>query len=290
LSSCAPGNPCYPYNHMKKRTIFALLLVTMATFISGISSGAELARVNNSVITLEDFNKKFGDSVNFFQFKARGKKAFLEDLIKRELGIQEARRLNLDKDPDVLERINSVLYQSLIEKKLSKEFEGIQVSDSEAKSYYDKFPEVRTSHIFTAVPAGAQPEEEKKALEKIKKIYDQYVKDGKTSFAELAQRFSEGVAAPMGGDIDYQTKDKLDPTYYDTALKLKTPGKISGIIRSQFGFHIIKLTAVRSWEDVDKAQIKRLVFDEKRTQIFEKFMNQLRQQARVTVNQDMIRN
>ncbi|OFZ01052.1 MAG: hypothetical protein A2Z97_14320 [Bdellovibrionales bacterium GWB1_52_6] len=257
---------------------------------SSISHGAsELARVNNKVITLEDFNKKFGESVNFFQFKARGKKVFLEDLIKRELGIQEARRLNLDKDPEIMERVNSVLYQALIEKKLAKEFEAIQVSDPEAKSYYDKYPEIRSSHIFAAIPAGARPEDEKKALDKIKKIYDQYVKDGKTSFAEIAQRFSEGVAAPMGGDIDYQTKDKLDPVYYDTALKLKTPGKISNIVRSQFGYHIIKLTAVRSWEDVDKAQIKRLVFDEKRALIFEKFMNQLRQQAKVSVRSDLIK-
>ena len=108
------------------------------------------------------------------------------------------------------------------------------------------------------------------------------------SFAEIAQRFSEGPAAPMGGDIDYQTRDKLDPSYYETAVALQ-PGRVSNIIRTQYGFHIIKLTAVRPWEEVDKGQVKRMLFDERRAQIFEKYMTQLRTQAKVTVHNDLLK-
>jgi peptidyl-prolyl cis-trans isomerase C/peptidyl-prolyl cis-trans isomerase D len=127
----------------------------------------------------------------------------------------------------------------------------------------------------------------KKAREKIEKIQGD-LKAGKMSFAEVAQRFSEGVAAPMGGDIDYQTKDKLDPVYYDTAVKLGV-GATSGIIRSQFGFHIVKLTAKRAWDEADKPQVKRLVFEERRNQIFEKFMSQLRSKGAVTVKNELIK-
>ncbi len=252
-------------------------------------ASTEVAKVNGSAISLEEFNKKYRENLKFFQFKAPTKVGVLDDLIKRELGIQEAKRLGLDKDPDVLDRMNTVLYHALLDKKLSKDFEGIHITDEEAKEFYSRNPEVRTSHIFVALRPDAKPEEEKKALEKIKKIQEEQIKPGKMGFAEIAQRFSEGVAAPMGGDIDYQSKDKLDPTYYETSVKLHSAGKVSGIIRSQFGFHIVKLTAIRPWEDVDKAQVKRLLFDEKRSKIFESYMGQLKQQAKITTHPELLK-
>jgi parvulin-like peptidyl-prolyl isomerase len=136
-----------------------------------------------------------------------------------------------------------------------------------------------------AVRADASDEEAKKALARITEIRDQQLKPGKMSFAEVAQRFSDGVAAPVGGDLDYNTRDKLDPAFYDAAVKLKTPGTISSIVRSQFGYHIIKLTGVRPWSETDQAQIKRLVYDERRSQIFEKYMADLRKASKVNVNQ-----
>jgi peptidyl-prolyl cis-trans isomerase D len=100
---------------------------------------------------------------------------------------------------------------------------------------------------------------------------------------------SEGVAAPLGGDIDYQTRDKLDPNYYEAALKLGSAGKVSGIVRSQFGFHIIKLTAIRQWEDTDRGLVKRMLIEQRRGDVFEKYMKTLRRQASVKVNDKLLR-
>ncbi len=261
-------------------SLFFLLFFLLPT----VYAKTELARVNKTVISVEELNKKFKEGLKLYQFKLPTKAGFLEDLIKRELGIQEAKRLGLDKDPDVQDKMNTLLYHALIEKQLQGEFDKIQISDDEAKGFYSKYPEIRTSHIFVAVRPGATSEEEKKAKKKIEAIRDDYLKDGKMSFSEVAQRYSEGIAAPVGGDIDYQSRDRLDPIYYDAALKLKNPGKISPIIRTQFGYHIIKLTALKLWEDVDKAQVKRLLFDELRAKVFEKYMNKLKEKAKITIN------
>ncbi|OFZ83048.1 MAG: hypothetical protein A3K03_01070 [Bdellovibrionales bacterium RIFOXYD1_FULL_44_7] len=284
------------FNHMKTKRILvigSIVTISVLAAVTGISAATELAKVNGTIITLEDFNKKYRENLKFFQFKAPTKQGVLDDLIKRELGIQEAKKLGLDKDPMIIDRMNTVLYHALLDNKLSKDFESIHITDEEAQNFYSKNPEIRTSHIFVAVRPEATADQTKKALEKIKKIYNEHIKtidkDGKMSFAEVAQRFSEGVAAPMGGDIDYQTRDKLDPAYYEAALKLKTPGKISNIVRSQFGYHIIKLTAVRPWEETDKAQVKRLVFDEQRSQIFEKYMTKLKQQAKINVKNELLK-
>ncbi len=285
-------------NHDSLRTIgpsvFTVMGILVAHLVSPNSAFAatELARVNGSVISLEEFNKKFKENQRFFQMKTPSKKSVLDDLIKRELGVQEARKMGLDKDPDVVDRMNTVLYHSLLEKKLAKEIEGINITDDEAKVFYARNPEIRTSHIFLALRPDANAETVKKAQERMTKIYNEQIRGTgkeKMSFSEVAQRFSEGVAAPMGGDIDYQTRDKLDPAYYSAAIALKNPGNISGIVRSQFGLHVIKLTAIRPWEEVDKAQTKRLLFEEKRSQIFEKFMTSLKQQAKISIKNELVK-
>ena len=270
---------------MKIKHLIGFLLAGLMTTYA-VHAATELAKVNSVDISLEDFNKKYKENLKFFQFKAPSRKSVLDDLIKRELGIQEAKKENLDKDPEVIERMNTVLYHALLDKKLSKDFDQIQISDAEAKDFYAKNPEIRTSHIFVGVRPDASKEDEKKAFVQIQE-HQAKLKSG-MSFAEVAQRFSEGVAAPMGGDIDFQGKDKLDPTYYAEARKLKVGG-VSGIIRSQFGFHIIKLTGVKPWEEVDKAQVKRVVYDERRAQIFETYMTQLRKQARVVVHPELLK-
>jgi peptidyl-prolyl cis-trans isomerase C/peptidyl-prolyl cis-trans isomerase D len=253
------------------------------------SKNAELAKINNKVITLDEFNKKYDENLKFFPLKPPTRMSVLEDLIKRELGIQEAKRLGLDQDSEIIDRMNTVLYHALIEKKLSKDFEAIHITDEEAKAYYEKNPEIRTSHIFISLRPNATPQEQKQAYEKIKKIQNEYLAPGKLSFIEVAQKFSEGPSAAMGGDIDYQTKDRLDPIYYETALNLRNPGKVSGIVRSHFGYHIIRLTAVRKWEETDKSQVKRQVFEERRTAIFDNYMKQLRKQAQVETHPTYIK-
>ena len=264
------------------------LLVSFA-FGKTLQAATELAKINGQSITLEDFNRRYQEAEKLFQLKRASRKVFLEDLIKRDLAIQEAKKEGLDKDPEVIERMNAVLYQSLLTKKLASEFEDIHVSDSEAKDYYAKNPEVRTSQIFVGVRSEAKPDEVKKALQKIKAIQEEELKDGKKNFSEVAQRRSEGLTAAMGGDIDYQTKDKLDPLYYETALKLRTPGKVSDIIKTQFGFHIVKLTGIKPWDEADHAMVKRLVFEEKRAQIYEHYMSKLRAEAKVQVHSELLK-
>lgn len=248
----------------------------------------EVARVGNTSITLEEFNRRYQENLRFFQFKAPSKAAVLDDLIKRELGVQEARRVGLEKDPSVQDRINTVLYQALLDKQLGKSFEGIQVTDAEARAHYAKNPEIRTSHIFVTLAPTASAEQVAAARERITRILKEDLKAG-ASFSEVAQKRSEGPAAAMGGDIDYKTRDALDPAYYEAALQLKTPGRVSDIVRTRFGFHVIKLTAVRPWEDADQVQAKRQVFETKRTALFEKYIAGLRAQSKVSVRKDLLK-
>ena len=271
---------------MKINHLFVGLGMIASLFASNVKAATELARVNNTVITLEDFNKKYQALLPMYQNKVPSKATVLDDLIKRELGIQEAKKMKLDQDPEVMEEMNTALYQAFLRKTLTNEFEKISVTDTDAKAYYQKNPEIRTSHIFVQLRPESTKEDQQDALKRIQDIQKELNK-GK-SFAEVAQKFSEGVAAPMGGDLDYQIKDKLDPVYYKTALGLRTPGKVSGIVKTPFGYHIIKLTGIRSWNDVDHAMVKQLLIGEKRQQIFDRYMGKLKSKARVSVKGSLI--
>lgn len=273
------------------RTIFSLILALGLGTTGVVYSATELARVNSKVITLEEFNRQYRENRKFFQYKTPTKQTVLEEMIRRDLGIQEAKKLGLDRDPEVIEKINTVLYHSLLDKKLAGQFKAIDVSNTEAEEFYKKNPEIRTSHIFVQVRSDATRAQENAALDRMRKIQGELndgLKSGKVTFAEISGTYSDGVAGSTKGDIDYQTKDKLDPAYYAAALKLKI-GEISPIIRSQFGYHIIKLTGMKDIKDVDRGQIKRMVYDEKRNKLFEAYMDELKKKAKVSVNSALLK-
>jgi len=283
---------------MSSKFLSLLSVVTLASLLSPAIAGAEapktgakdaiLANINGTVITVGDFEARYQDNLRYFQAGAPEKKAVLEDIIRRELAVQEAKKLGLDKDPMVTERMNTVLFQALLDKQLAKDVEKITVSDGEAESNYKKNPEIRTSHIFIALLPGATAEQESAARKRMAAIQDE-LKRG-ASFAEVAQKQSEGPAAPMGGDIDYKDRSSLDPAYYSAALALGSPGKMSGVVRTPFGLHLIKLTAVRDWEDADHGMVKRRIFDQKRAALFEKYMDRLRQGSKVSINSALLKN
>ncbi len=259
-----------------------LLLFAMVILPPSSSAANIVATINGKAITVKEFEDKYQRNLKFYRYNVPSKGAFLEDLIKRELGIQEAKRLGLEKNPEIEERMNTVLYHALLENSINSKIEKIHVSDKDAEKYYYKNPEIRTSHIFVALPPDSDKNAEERAKAKILKIQGM-LKSQKMSFAEIAQNQSEDSSAPVGGDLDFQTKDRLDPKYYETARAL-APGKVSDVIKTPFGYHIIKLVSVRPWGSADKAKIKRLVFEEEKSKLFESYMDTLKKKANISRN------
>ena len=257
------------------------------TFASSAFAVTEAARVNDKIITLEDVNVKLAEAVRGSPMTAPSRKQVLDDLIRREVAIQEARKMKLDQDPAVTERMNNVLFFGLVEKKLGPEFDKMTISDAEAKTWYTKNPEVRTSHIFVALPPEATSDEEQRASKKLSEVLGE-VKSGKVSFAEAAQKHSEDPSSAVGGDLDYRMKDRLDANYYKAALKLGKIGDISAPVRTAFGMHLVRLTGKHVWTEVDRTRVKRLILEDKRQELVTRYLNDLRQKARVTVNDKVI--
>jgi peptidyl-prolyl cis-trans isomerase C len=125
----------------------------------------------------------------------------------------------------------------------------IVVTPAELSQYYQQHTEefrhpdlVRTSHILITVADGATPEQEKLARGRAESVLAR-AKKGE-DFAKLAKEYSTDASASQGGDIGLTPRDQLAPEYEEAAFTLPV-GTISNLVRTQFGFHIIKVTEKR---------------------------------------------
>ena len=98
-----------------------------------------VAEINGRKITREEFDRRYKENIAFFKYGAPTKENVLNDIINFEVAVQEAHKLGLEKDPDIQVRMNTVLYQALVERQLAGKFKNaVDVSEEEAKSYCKK--------------------------------------------------------------------------------------------------------------------------------------------------------
>ena len=138
-----------------------------------------------------------------------------------------------------------------------KDFKSqVKVSDDEIKEYYeenlDTFKEpkkVKARHILFRLKPNASKEDEEKVKKKAEEVL-KLAREGK-DFAELAKKYSEGPSKSSGGDLGYFSKGKMVKAFENAAFSLKK-GEISDLVRTRFGYHIIKV------EDIKEARTKPL--------------------------------
>lgn len=246
-----------------------------------------IAIVGNKKITLEEFNKKFNE-VKSQTVNPPTKQQFLEDLVRYELGLLEARKRGLEKDPQVQDRMEQELYKGLLEKELGQKAQKITVSDVEMKTWYKNNPEIRTSHILIQLKPGATAQQKEEGKKRATEILDE-VKKSKRSFEELVKLYSDdSLSKQAGGDVGWQSRVTIVPAYYEAALKAKV-GEVVGLIETQFGFHIIKVTGRHSFEEANKRQIRAAVFDDKKRQLFDDYFEKLKKSIAIKTNPNLIK-
>lgn len=245
-----------------------------------------VAQVGNKKITVEEFNRKLGE-VKSQTLNPPTKAQFLEDLVRYEVGLQEAEKRGFEKDPLVQERMKQELYKALLEKELGEKVQKIAVSDKEMQEYYKKNPELRTSHILIEFKPGSTAEQKAEAKKRATEIYEE-VKKSKRPFEELVKLYSDDpLSKQTGGDVGWQSRMTLVPAYYDAAFGMKI-GEIKGLIETQFGYHIIKLTERHSFENANKRQLRAAVFDEKRRLTFNDYFEKVKKSYNIKTNPKLI--
>ena len=154
---------------------------------------------------------------------------------------------------------------------------GITVSADDLQKYYTEnakrytsTEERRASHILVKVDAGASAADRAKARTKAEGLLAE-VKKNPAAFADIARKSSDDPgSAEKGGDLDFFGRDGLAAKpLEDAAFKLKTD-EISDLVESDFGYHIVKLTALRGGEKKPFEAVKAELENEVKTQLAQK--------------------
>ncbi|MGH6915149.1 MAG: peptidylprolyl isomerase, partial [Geminicoccales bacterium] len=197
----------------------------------------------------------------------------LEMLIERKMMTIYGRREKFDQDPVVKRRLKLAEDQIVREVYLDRLIRKY-MTEERVRAHYDELvrknpptKEVRARHILV--------DSESKAKELIKQV-----KAGK-DFAKLASKNSIGPSAQSGGDLGYFTAPEMVKPFSDVAFGLKEGEVSDQPVKTQFGWHIIKVEDVRTrnippFEKV-KAQVEREVWEK----LGEDFLRQYREQTTV---------
>ena len=151
----------------------------------------------------------------------------------------------------------------LIEREREKLVEDITASPADVRRYFSELPEDSIPMVPTEVEVQIitrTPKVEQAEIDRIKnelRNYTEMVTSGQTSFTALAKLYSEDPGtARMGGEFpDYVGRGMLDPAFANVAFNLTDPKKISKIVETDFGYHIIQLIDKRG----DKIKVRHIL-------------------------------
>lgn len=195
-----------------------------------------------------------------------GKRAFAEDFLRMKLLAVAGEKAGLANDPEVVTQMKMMRENLLASAQLKKLEESIQVSDEDLQKTYEarkaEFEKAKARHILVAFkgsPAAQQgkPElTEEQAKAKAEELRAKI--EGGASFEELAKAESDDTGSGVtGGELGEFGRGQMVPEFEQAAFSTEV-GKLSPIIRTQYGFHILKVDARTTTPFAEaKAQLER---------------------------------
>jgi peptidyl-prolyl cis-trans isomerase C len=260
---------------MKKQIFSALALAAAIGAMSGAALAQNVAIVNGVAIPKERIDalaQQVARSGRQVTPEMQGQ--LRDEVIAREIFAQEAHNKGLDATDDYKNQIE-LTKQSILIRELFTDFQkNNAVSDEEAKAEYDKFASANAGKEYKA--RHILVEKEADAVDIISKI-----KKG-AKFEDLAKKLSKDPGSgAKGGDLDWANPGNYVKEFSDALVALQKGKMTEKPVKSQFGYHIIRLDDVRDaqlpkFEDV-KPQIAQQLLQQKMA----KYQEELRAKAKI---------
>ncbi len=263
-----------------------LVVLLMTSGCTSKKEGNVIARFDGTTLTDTDFTKRVTGLPKDFQTIVLRKRAdFVQEMVNEHFLEKEARKRNLENDPEVKDILESAQRKILVSKLVEVEVDKkVSLGSDEALKYYEANKEkfmspllLRVSHILVRT--------EKEAWE----IKNQLASGA--DFEELARKRSMDNTASRGGDVGFFQKGQLIPEFEEVAFKLKK-GQVSDVLKTQFGYHVLKLTdraepALREFGSM-RVLLERQIVNEKRSRLFKELVERLKGSAKVEIDEKAV--
>lgn len=199
----------------------------------------------------------------------------------------------LESEGLTIERYRKMLEEQLLARKvISREVRSqVQLTENDIIEYYEKHidefkttPVIQVRHIILLVERKQTGQYAANALEKIARIRKEILEG--LDFAEAAKMYSEGPSAPDGGDLGKVMPGSMVKPFEEAAFALK-PGEISDIVRTKFGFHLIKVETKKESKKVPleevKPEIEQKIFQKIVAEVREEWLKRIKRQAFIDI-------
>ena len=244
-----------------------------------------LAKVSDREIREKDIDqviRMMGPQGAMMYDNPQGRKAVLDELVSMHLFALRGAEEKLDQTPEFKAALETFRNQSLARAAIDASLKDVTASDEDAKKFYDEHPDqftqperVHVRHILIS--------DDVTSADAIAKVQAD-LKAG-VSFDEVAKSRSLCPSAAQGGDLGEVSKGQMVPEFEAAAFALKDPGDLSEPVKTQFGWHIIRLEGrtPSSLEPFDtvKPQLLQYLTNEKRNEAFKNVVEGLKKTYKV---------
>ncbi|MDM0073553.1 peptidylprolyl isomerase [Variovorax sp. J2P1-59] len=197
-----------------------------------------------------------------------------EEVIAREVFMQEAQKQGLDASDDYKNQLE-LARQAILIRQLFENFRKTNaVSDADVQAEYDKFVAANSGKEFKARHILVATEDEaKKILADLKKG---------AKFEDIAKKQSKDPGSGAnGGDLDWAAPASFVPEFSEAMIKLKKGETTAAPVKSQFGYHIIRVDDIRQAQLPKLEEVKPQITQQLQQQRLQKYQEDLRAKAKV---------
>jgi len=266
-----------------------------------------LARVGKSAITVAEVERLLGEQPVFVRSRydsPERKRAFVEQIVRSKLLVEEARAQGLDRDPEVEAMVERLLVQRLLQKHAT-ETESAAIPEEELQKYYQEHfhdfvrPErMRVSHLLVAGQEdskdGRSPVNEAARLLVVLRQREASGDSG--AFAELARAHSvDATSRDRGGDLGFRSRDELAAAWGQAVAKaadeLSAPGDVRQVVGER-GVHLLRVASrqpgVHQTFEQARQRIESRLQVERRSRAVDDLIERLRKSTPVELDEKVL--
>jgi peptidyl-prolyl cis-trans isomerase C len=196
-----------------------------------------------------------------------------EELINREILAQAADRAGLSKNTEVKNQIDMARQSIMIRALVTDYLEKNPVTDAEIQAEYDKFKATAGDKEYHARHILVETEEQAKDI--IAKL------KGGANFEELAKQSKDPGSASNGGDLDWASPSSFVKPFSDAMVALEKGQITDTPVKTQFGYHVIKLEDVREAKFPSLEEVKPQISESLQQQKLQAYQKSLREKAKI---------